>query len=453
MQTGRIEMYLLSEEMKNLINANTKIFPVNYNYVSSGTNPNNYEYVRITDDTGHKHEIYIWEHGWKLIGADDKNVSWNDIPDKPASYPPSTHNHDEVYSKLGHTHNYAPSVHTHTESQITDLDKYTQSETDTLLAGKATLDHNHDGRYYQKSEVETKLTGKSDNTHTHAELHSHSNKTVIDKLTQTHIDSLDNGLSSGHTHGNLSTLEKMTYSGANTSVDLIGVDQAASHATDGTIHVTQAEKDKWNNTEGFSGDYNDLNNKPIIPTATSQLTNDSGYVTDVSGKADKTYVDSELSKKADSSTLSGHSGNTTIHVTQTDKDNWNGKAPKVFPVGEGMTFDTEGLANGRFFTLNGVPNWVGWTLNASFSAQGWNLDDTSVPGWFLKLDVRNNLVEYAVYKIPAGSNPHTDEYPVFQVKGSDDETYLRGNKALHTGNFMSVGATQPTTELWYKVVG
>ena len=41
-----------------------------------------------------------------------------------------------------------------------------------------------------------------------------------------------------------------------------------------------------------------------IPTKTSELTNDSGFLTshqDVSGKADKTYVDAELAKKANKS--------------------------------------------------------------------------------------------------------------------------------------------------------
>ena len=32
--------------------------------------------------------------------------------------------------------------------------------------------------------------------------------------------------------------------------------------------------------EGFSGDYNDLTNKPVIPTKTSELTNDSGFLTE-----------------------------------------------------------------------------------------------------------------------------------------------------------------------------
>ena len=33
------------------------------------------------------------------------------------------------------------------------------------------------------------------------------------------------------------------------------------------------------NIDGFSGDYNDLTNKPDIPSATSDLTNDSGFIT------------------------------------------------------------------------------------------------------------------------------------------------------------------------------
>ena len=67
------------------------------------------------------------------------------------------------------------------------------------------------------------------------------------------IDDLDN--SQNHTHGNLNTLEK----------------------------ITEEKVNSWDNKSDFSGDYNDLTNKPIIP------------IIDV----DKEYVDSELSKKID----------------------------------------------------------------------------------------------------------------------------------------------------------
>lgn len=40
--------------------------------------------------------------------------------------------------------------------------------------------------------------------------------------------------------------------------------------------VTSAEKQTWNNKSDFSGDYNDLTNKP---TNVSAFTNDAGYLT------------------------------------------------------------------------------------------------------------------------------------------------------------------------------
>lgn len=61
--------------------------------------------------------------------------------------------------------------------------------------------------------------------------------------------------------------------------------------------VTSSEKSTWNNKSNFSGNYNDLTNKPTIPTTLSQLTDDSTHrvVTDAEksswdGKAKPTPV-------------------------------------------------------------------------------------------------------------------------------------------------------------------
>lgn len=57
--------------------------------------------------------------------------------------------------------------------------------------------------------------------------------------------------------------------------------------------VTDSEKSAWNAKSNFSGNYNDLTNKPTIPIKTSQLTNDSGFLTkhqDITGKVDKSGV-------------------------------------------------------------------------------------------------------------------------------------------------------------------
>ena len=79
--------------------------------------------------------------------------------------------------------------------------------------------------------------------------------------------------------------------------------------------VTDTEKSNWNGKSNFSGDYNDLTNKPTIPTVptnVSAFNNDAGYQTSsdvataISGKADasdvytKAEVDTALGAKANS---------------------------------------------------------------------------------------------------------------------------------------------------------
>lgn len=49
-------------------------------------------------------------------------------------------------------------------------------------------------------------------------------------------------------------------------------------------NITSTDITNWNNKSTFSGSYNDLRDKPTIPTQTSQLTNNSDFTT-------KAYVD------------------------------------------------------------------------------------------------------------------------------------------------------------------
>lgn len=70
-------------------------------------------------------------------------------------------------------------------------------------------------------------------------------------------------------------------------------EEIADHENDTTKHITSAERTKWNKKSDFSGSYNDLTDKPTIPTVPSNVsafTNDAGYLTqhqDISGKIDK----------------------------------------------------------------------------------------------------------------------------------------------------------------------
>ena len=61
----------------------------------------------------------------------------------------------------------------------------------------------------------------------------------------------------------------------------IDIPTKLSDLEDDSTHrtVTDTEKTTWNNKSDFSGDYNDLQNKPSIPSKTSDLNNDSGFIT------------------------------------------------------------------------------------------------------------------------------------------------------------------------------
>lgn len=77
--------------------------------------------------------------------------------------------------------------------------------------------------------------------------------------------------------------------------------------------ITSQDINNWNNKSEFSGNYDDLNGKPTIPTKTSQLTNDSGFINehqDISGKQD-VLVSGETIKTINNQSLLG-SGNITI---------------------------------------------------------------------------------------------------------------------------------------------
>lgn len=59
-------------------------------------------------------------------------------------------------------------------------------------------------------------------------------------------------------------------------------------------NITQGDITNWNSKTSFSGNYNDLINKPTVPTKLSQLTNDRGYLTNIPSE----YVtETELSNK------------------------------------------------------------------------------------------------------------------------------------------------------------
>lgn len=167
------------------------------------------------------------------------------------------------------------------------------------------------------------------------------------------------GSESGITSGEVQTMIDESISGkADTSAVTAVNDALTAHTANTSIHVTSAEKTTWNNKSDFSGDYNDLTNKPTIPTVPtniSDFTNDAGYITnaDITGKADTSAVtaaiDAAVSGKVDTSAI-------TTAITSGSTDSEIPTAKAVYDAtqsgGGGMDDDTQQLISTAFNDLN-----------------------------------------------------------------------------------------------------
>lgn len=221
--------------------------------------------------------------------------------------------------------------------------------------------------YYTKdetsgaTEIATALDGKADIE----DIPTNVSELVNDEgyVTQTNIDAAVSGKAD-------TSAVTASITAISEKIDTVSGD-VSTHTANTDIHVTASDKQNWNNKSDFSGSYNDLTDKPtipVVPTNVSDFVNDAGYVTQndidaaVSGKADTSDVQNVASDvttvsgdvntlsgsvesltgnvntiSGDVSTLSGkvntnetiltgHTANTDIHVTASDKQNWNNKS-------------------------------------------------------------------------------------------------------------------------------
>ena len=116
--------------------------------------------------------------------------------------------------------------------------------------------------------------------------------------------------------GTVQTMIDQSISGKTNQTDFV------SHSGNTTMHVTASEKSTWNAKSNFSGSYNDLTDKPTIPTSASQLTNDSGYITS-SALDDYTTT---ATTSALNNVVTAHTANTSIHVSAEQIAAWNAKS-------------------------------------------------------------------------------------------------------------------------------
>ena len=195
-----------------------------------------------------------------------------------ASYSLLTHNHNTLYSLLAHHHDANYSLISHNHNTLYSLLTHHHDANYSLTthhhnALYSLLTHDHDGRYYTESEVNTLLNQRSLLSHHHDASYSlltHNHNTLYSLLAH-HHDANYSLIS--HNHNTLYSL--------------------LTHHHDANYSLT---------THHHNALYSLLAHN-----------HDANYYTE-------SEVNTLLSSKAESTTLNGHIGNTTIHVTQTDKD-------------------------------------------------------------------------------------------------------------------------------------
>ena len=285
---------------------------------------------------------------WGNIGGDIADQS--DLQYELGLKSDTGHNHDSRYAALNHNHDLAYSALNHTH----DDRYYTESETDTLLAGKSNINHTHDNRYYTESEVDTLLAGKSDTSHNHdsqyaALNHSHADYSLV-----------------GHTH------DDRYYSKA--VVDILLERKSDTDHTHDDRYYTKSKVDtllagKSNTSHHHDSRYALLNHNHDSAYSALNHTHDDRYYTEsevdtaLAGKSDTNHThDNRYYTESETDTLlAGKSDTSHTHderyYTETETDT--------------LLADKADSASPSFTGTPTFDNASAWLTALGFSDSGW----------------------------------------------------------------------------------
>lgn len=231
---------------------------------------------------------------------------------------------------------------------------------------------------------------------------------------------------------------------ADTSAVTSVSDSLTAHTANTTVHVTAQDKTNWNNKSDFSGDYNDLTNKPTIPTVptnVSDFTNDAGYITsdDISGKTNQ-------------SDFTAHTANTTVHVTASEKSTWNSKSdfsgnyndlsnkPTIPTSASQLTNDSGYITSSALddYTTTATTSALNNVVTAHTANTSIHVSAEQIAAWNAKSDFSGSYNDLT-NKLSAGTNI-TIVDNVISAEGGG------GGKAISAGTNISVttGATADT---------
>lgn len=115
------------------------------------------------------------------------------------------------------------------------------------------------------------------------------------------------------------------------------------------LPVSQTEKNSWNGKSDFSGNYNDLTNKPSIPTKVSDLDNDTGFVVNTVNNLTNYYTKDESYTKTEVNSLIN--GITTMNVSVVSSLPTTGNATTIYLVAK-TTSETQNIYDEYLYVNN-----------------------------------------------------------------------------------------------------
>ena len=171
-------------------------------------------------------------------------------------------------------------------------------------------------------------------------------------------------------------------------------------------NITSTDITNWNNKSDFSGSYNDLTDKPTIPDSTSDLQNDSGFIT--STEAGNTYALKSLygdtainvGRKANTttgyySTAEGES--TTASAEGSHAEGSNTVASNYFAHAEGWLSTASGHtshAEGNYTTASGAKSHAeGYYTKSSGKYSHAEGDNTEAKGESQHVSGKYNIID------------------------------------------------------------
>lgn len=116
--------------------------------------------------------------------------------------------------------------------------------------------------------------------------------------------------------------------------------------------VSASEKETWNGKSNFSGNYNDLTNKPTIPTVPTKLssfTNDTGFITKTVNNLDNYYKKSDTYTKTEVNNLIN--GISTMNVSVVSSLPTTGSTTTIYLVAK-STSTTQNIYDEYLYVNN-----------------------------------------------------------------------------------------------------